>query len=377
MRVAVLSHTYVEPESRKKLYAIARMGVDVTLFVPDHWQEGALGKTWDPARGDDRGVNVVPVGVRRLLGSPAAAHWDLAALASMLSAGGFDLLHLEEEPWSLAARGSVRLARRLRVPATLFTWQNLPHHPQWPLRLLARRVLSRCSGWVAGNEAAAGLLRAVDPTRPLIVLPQLGIDAPSESSDTDRRAGRGPGAPLHVGYVGRLVPEKGVADLLAALASLQRDWRATIVGDGPERRALEARAGELGIADRVTFEGSVPSGEVAGTMEDLDALVLPSHTTRHWAEQFGHVLLEGMAAGAVLVGSDSGAIPEVIGNAGMVYPEGDTAALAAALQTLAADPAHRASLAAAGRARAGEFTHERIAERLIGFWESVTEDSDG
>ena len=106
-------------------------------------------------------------------------------------------------------------------------------------------------------------------------------------------------------------------------------------------------------------------------MRGLDVLVLPSRTTRRWAEQFGHVLLEAMAAGAVVVGSDSGAIPEVIGEAGVIFPERDTQALAGVIEQLADDPERRSRLRLAGGERAAEFTHERIARQLIGFWEEA------
>ena len=366
MRVAVLSHTYVEPESRKKLYALAQQGIEVTLIVPEYWQEGALGKEWKVAAGLDHDIRVVPVRVQRLLSTPAAARWDISAIAQELSRGSFDLLHVEEEPWSLAARASVRLSRRFSVPVVLFTWQNLAHRPPWPLRMLARRVLSRCTGWVAGNQAAAELLKRVDPSRPLAVIPQVGIDPPQPES-----AGRDSAPPLTVGYVGRLVPEKGVADLLSALAGVDHAWRCAIVGDGPERTALELAADNLGIADRVAFRGAVPHREVEGLVRGLDVLVLPSRTTRRWAEQFGHVLLEAMAAGAVVVGSDSGAIPEVVGEAGVIFPEGDAQALARIIEELAGDPDRRSRLRVAGGERAAEFTHEHIARRLIRFWKEA------
>jgi glycosyltransferase involved in cell wall biosynthesis len=94
----------------------------------------------------------------------------------------------------------------------------------------------------------------------------------------------------------------------------------------------------------------------------MDALVLPSRTTASWAEQFGHVLIEAMAAGVPVIGSSSGAIPEVIGEAGLVFPEGDAGALRVQLATLFDDPALRKRLVALGRARVDRlYTNERIA----------------
>lgn len=367
MRVAVLSHSYVERENRKKLYATAEQSVEVTLYAPARWREGQLGREWRVSAETDRGVRVVPLAVRRPLASPAAAWWSLGPLRDALRARRHDVLHVEEEPWSLAARGALRAARSASVPATMFTWNNLPHHPPWPVSALARSVARRYDGWVAGNRAAANLLRRLSTDKPLVLLPQLGIDPPVRRGAQAQRRNH-----LEIGYVGRLVPEKGVSDLLHAARQTRGAWRLTIVGAGPARGDLERRAARLGIADRVAFRGALPHGQVRQILRRLDVLVLPSHTTRRWAEQFGHVLLEAMAAGAVVVGSDSGAIPEVIGEAGLVFPEGDVDALAGALGTLATDQSARERLRAAGCARAEAHSHARVAQRLIAFWQQVT-----
>jgi glycosyltransferase involved in cell wall biosynthesis len=265
----------------------------------------------------------------------------------------------------------VRLARRLKLPTVLFTWHNLPHHPPWPLRLLARRVLARCAGWVVGNAQAAELLQRIDATRPLLILPQLGVDLPGAQPPRSE-----PGAALHIGFVGRLVPAKGVADFLEAVSRVAAPWRLTIVGEGPEHGALVSHAARMGVTDQVTFRGALPHGEIAAVMRTLDVLVLPSRSTPRWVEQFGHVLLEAMAAGAVVVGSDSGAIPQVIGDAGIVFAEGDADALTAALGHLARDPAARFRLQKLGRERAAQFTHAALAERLVRFWHAVLEGHD-
>jgi glycosyltransferase involved in cell wall biosynthesis len=110
------------------------------------------------------------------------------------------------------------------------------------------------------------------------------------------------------------------------------------------------------------FTGGVADTAVPDYLACMDALVLPSRTTPSWAEQFGHVLIEAMAAGVPVVGSSSGAIPEVIGEAGLVFPEGDAAALRAQLATLFDDPALRKRLIERGRARVERlYTNERIA----------------
>ena len=110
----------------------------------------------------------------------------------------------------------------------------------------------------------------------------------------------------------------------------------------------------------------VPHSDVPDLLAAIDVLTLPSRTLPRSKEQFGRVLIEGMAAGCVVIGSDSGAIPEVIGDAGLVFPENDVEGLAAALRRVLGDPGLAASLRAAGRRRVKErYTWDAVAARIV------------
>ena len=177
---------------------------------------------------------------------------------------------------------------------------------------------------------------------------------------------------LAIGFIGRLVRNKGIDNLLEALA-LQRGakWRLTIVGDGPERERLERLATELRLAARVRWTGGLPGEQVASLWPDLDVLVQPSRALPDYREANGHVLIEAMANEVAVVGTDSGVIPELIADAGVVVPSGDVPALAAALQRVSDQPARRA-LAAAARARALRlYSDDVIAERTLEFWKQL------
>src|SRR5690606_39126063 len=137
-------------------------------------------------------------------------------------------------------------------------------------------------------------------------------------------------------FGGRLVPEKGVHLLIEALASLPDDAHLVVMGDGPERPWLEAQAAQAGAGERVHFVGAVPSVAMPRWLAALDTLALPSLRTKGWAEQFGRILVEAMACQVPVVGTATGEVPEVVGEGGVVVPEGDTVALAAALRELAA-----------------------------------------
>ena len=136
----------------------------------------------------------------------------------------------------------------------------------------------------------------------------------------------------------------------------------------------QAQAHRHGITERTTFRDSVPHADVAALWPTIDVLVLPSHTTPRWAEQFGHVLVEAMAHGVAVVGASSGAIPDVIGDAGLVVPERDPAALREALNGLASDRSRVEELGHLGQTRVERlYTDDAVAERTIAFWKTLTE----
>ena len=168
------------------------------------------------------------------------------------------------------------------------------------------------------------------------------------------------------------MPEKGLDLLLWACAGLEGDWRLTLVGSGAELEALRKLASESGIADRVSLGVRLPSAEMPDFYRSLDLLVLPSRTRPNWKEQFGRVLIEAMACGVPVLGSDSGEIPHVIGGAGVVFPEGDVEALRAQLRRLMQDRAVRQGLATAGRQRVlAHYTMAEIARRTVAAYTAV------
>jgi glycosyltransferase involved in cell wall biosynthesis len=152
-----------------------------------------------------------------------------------------------------------------------------------------------------------------------------------------------------VALIGRLVPVKDHALLLAALAALPADERPQVflVGDGPLRAELEAAATARGVADRVIFTGHVD--DLAPLYQSLDLLVLCSAS-----EGSPMVVLEAMSYGLPVLATAVGGVPDLVrdGETGLLCPAGDGRALAAALARLLADDNLRRRLGAAGFARA-------------------------
>ena len=152
------------------------------------------------------------------------------------------------------------------------------------------------------------------------VLPQFGVDPDLARTATLRRS---------AGHriVAGLVEEKGIFVLLAALAGLDIAWRLHVMGTGPLEAKARRRAAQLGLDDRISWARGVASTLVPDRLRTFSVLVQPSLTPAHWKEQFGRAVMEAMACGVAVVGSASAEIPNVIGDAGLLVPEGDAAAL--------------------------------------------------
>lgn len=354
MRVLMISKACVVGAYQRKLEELAHLpGIELIVLVPPSWRDSRGEQPLERAftRGYELRTTPVAFNGRFHLHFYPRLAAEFAALRP-------DLVHMDEEPYNLATRQVIGLAQRQRIPACFFSWQNLYRRYPPPFGLWERYVLSRAAYAIAGNHAAAQVLRAKGYKGPLAIIPQFGIDPDLFTPPSARPADR----PFTIGYAGGLVPEKGVDTLLHACGRLRGDWRLLVAGEGAQRPALETLAGRLGIADRIVWRGRLGSLQMPGFYHALDVLVLPSRTRRNWKEQFGRVLIEAMACGVPVIGSDSGEIPHVIGDAGLIVPEGDDAALADRLERLRRDPDLRADLGHRGRARAlARFTQAQIA----------------
>jgi len=366
-RVLVLSHTYLQPTHRGKLRALAARGLEVTVAIPQRWREPWFGRPIDVAWERQGGLEVFPLPAHGMgsKGDLLKTKYGRRALKALLRDRRPDLVQVEEEPNTHAARQVFGAARRLGIPVVLFTHQNVELDQGWWAHWKQRRMLRKLTGVVAGSDLAGTIVRQDAPNLPIAVIPQLGALAPHEPQHVPHEG-------LAIGVVSRLVPHKGIDNLLQALATLRgAKWRLTIVGDGPERERLEALASELRLAARVRWTGGLPAEQVANLWPDLDVLVQPSVAAPDWREANGQVLMEAMANEVAVLGTDSGVIPELIGDAGMVVPAGDTQALAAALEQLSNHAARR-TLAQAARARALRlYSDDAIAERTLEFWKQV------
>ncbi|MGW8567313.1 glycosyltransferase [Isoptericola sp. NPDC055881] len=370
MRVLRISHSAVVDAWRERERELRRRGVDVALVSAREWDEAGRRVRLRPREGE----NVV--GLKTWGSHPAVFLYDPRGLWRALAAP-HDVLDVHEEPFALATAQVLALAwlqarRRGRSPApfVVYSAQNLAKRYPPPFRWIETAVLRRAAAVQTCNDEAGRIVRAKG-ARSLVRTIPLGVDAPSPGPTEAPHRDHGPrSARPVVGYAGRLAPHKGVDVLLAAVAA-DPGLDLRVAGAGPAEAGLRQRAAAPDLAGRTTFVGSLDGADLARFYRGLDVLAVPSVDTPGWVEQFGRVAVEAMACGTPVVASDSGALPDVVGGAGLLVPPGDADALRRALRQVVDDPALAARLRHDGLARAARCTWTAVAQQLQGVYEAI------
>ena len=374
MKVLLLSKACVVGAYQKKLEEIAQhQDIDLTVVVPPEWRDERGTLSLERAHTSGYTLRVEPIAFNGRF----HLHY-YPTLPSVIKEVQPDIVHVEEEPYNLATFLAVRAARRHGASTLVFTWQNLLRRYPIPFSWTEWYTLRNTDMLLVGNSEAFGVWRAKGYGGPMEIIPQFGVDPNiyrhierttrvSKPSVLLRRSARRPSRDsLVIGYIGRLVPEKGIDVLLEAVAPLKGPWELRILGSGPDAERLEKMAQWLGILPRVTFDLPVPSTQMPHYYAGLDVLVLPSRTRPNWKEQFGRVLIEAMACNVIVIGARSGAISEVIGDAGLTFAEADPADLRTQLQKILENPDLRKSLAESGRQRVlDQYTQAQVAARTV------------
>lgn len=371
IRALFVSHTYVVGVNQGKLASIANASAEVGLLAPQHWQ--AL--QWNK-----RFAVETPYPEIELYAAPiwfegrAGAHfYPPNAIRRAILDFRPDIIQVEEEVFSLAAFEVAALARRFKIPLVLFGWENMDRQLSAPRRWIRQFVFDTTHCIISGNHDGAKLLKQWGYSKPIEVMPQMGVD--TDLFSPKLRSPCLPETGLRIGFVGRIAHHKGIDTLLEAARQLKRQklrFQLILCGSGPDEAKFQALAQAFDLGDTVIWRGGVRHDQVPTEMSQMDSLVLPSRSVETWKEQFGHVLIEAMAMGLPVVGSTCGEIPNVVGHADLVFPEGDAAALAKILKRLIEDADWRQSASAHSLERvAQQYSHQRIAERLIQLWHRV------
>jgi glycosyltransferase involved in cell wall biosynthesis len=365
MRVLMLSKACIVGIYQRKLEYIAKQGVELLVLVPPSWKD---------ERGEQRLERTYTEGYR-LQETPIEFNGNFhlhfyPEFPDYLAEFSPDIVHIDEEPYNLATWQALFYARLNRRKSLFFSWQNIKRDYPFPFSWGEKWVLRNVDYALVGTDSSGEVWRQKGYRGKMRTIPQFGTD------EALFQPYQRPERPFTIGYIGRLVEEKGVQHLIQACAQLQGDWCLRIVGSGPLAADLQGLAAELGIAEKVQFIEWIPSSEMPAQYQEIDCLALPSLTRPNWKEQFGRVLVEAMACALPVVGSDSGAIPGVIGKGGLIFPEGDVAALARHLHELQNKADLREILGREGRQRfLSHFTHERIAQATVDVYKEMMEEN--
>ncbi|MFZ0548028.1 MAG: glycosyltransferase [Candidatus Promineifilaceae bacterium] len=359
MHVLMVSKACLVGAYQTKLEAIAQFDdVELTVIVPPVWQDPAGPILLERNHTNGYRLLVDPI---RLNGQFHFHYYP--TLKHRMATLKPDILHMDEEPYNLATWLGVRQAHKAGVKSLFFSWQNICQKYPFPFGWMENQVLSSVDYALMGNQAAAEVWQEKGYQGKYQIIPQFGVRPDIFTPPPNRDEGR----TFTIGSAGRrLVAEKGVDVLLRAAARLPGIWRLHIAGEGPARRELERLAFELGIRERVCFDGVIASNAMPAYLRQLDVLVLPSRTLSNWKEQFGRILVEAMACGIPVIGSDSGEIPNVIGDAGLIFREDNIEGLQNHLLTLLKNETLRRNLGQIGRERVlNHYTQEQIAAKTV------------
>ena len=348
-RLLAIGHSYCVELNRRLPQEMALAGGwEVTVAAPAKFRGDFAWHTTEPAPGEP--CRVVPVGTH--FGNRVHTMMYGAALSDLLRER-WDAVHCWEEPYVASA---AQVARRIdaRTPLVVATFQNILKRYPPPFSWIERVVRKRADAVVAFGRTTREVLEARGWTQPARTIPP-GVDTARFAPDPAARERMRDQfqwcdeTPV-IGFVGRFVPGKGLPLLMTVLSRLQSPWRALLVGGGPLEADVHAWAAAYG--DRVRVETAVPHDRVPAYLNAMDVLAAPSQTTPRWREQFGRMLVEAFACGVPVVASDSGEIPHVVADAGVVVAERDEGGWIAALERIVGDAGWRAELARRGRTRA-------------------------
>jgi phosphatidylinositol alpha-1,6-mannosyltransferase len=372
-RLLTIGHSYVVAMNRRLANEMAVQAGNawaVTAIAPSRYR-GDLGRiAVQPIPGEASRLEALDVHLDRI----PHLMW-YAGLARVLDAS-WDVVHCWEEPYILAG---AQVARHTPRDARLVvaSFQNLAKPYPWPFSAFERATMRRADGWIAFGQTVHETLAARPPyaDKPSRVIPP-GVDVirfrPDDAArrriverlgwaSTDRV----------VGFLGRFVPEKGISLLLDALRGAATPWRALFVGGGPMLETLQQFAAEH--PGRVHVETGVAHDDVPMWLNAMTVLCAPSQTTAGWREQFGRMLIEAMACGVPVLASDSGEMPSVVGDAGIVIGERDVTAWAAAIDRLLENDGLRRAHTASGLERAhARFAWPVVARAHLAFFDTLT-----
>jgi glycosyltransferase involved in cell wall biosynthesis len=366
LRVLRIAHSSLTPALRERERALVRNypNVELEVVTTESWREAEIDVE---VQADD----MFPVRSAR---AHLSKHIQLFAydprpIIAALREHRPHLIDMNHEPYSVACAEVLTLCARYAPdsPVVMQTAQNILRRYPAPFSWLEQRAFRRVSAAYVCSETVREVLRAKGFRKEAPIIP-FGVDLSSFKSRVEPRVvGR------TIGFVGRMLPGKGLNVLAEALKQLRdEEWQLLVVGDGSERESFTRELSDSGLLERARFTGAVSYDLTPDYFQEIDVLVIPTQTTARIREQFGRVIVEAMASGVPVIGSTCGAIPEVISDAGLVFPEGDGTALANSIRRLLSDRELQERFSRMGRARVEQnYSWDLVARKTYELFQQV------
>jgi glycosyltransferase involved in cell wall biosynthesis len=367
LRVLTIGHSYCVAMNRASARELARHpGFEITVAAPSFFQGDLRPIALEPEPPGSP-LRLVPLDTRfsRFI---HIFRYDSSALRALIRDGEFDVVHAWEEPYIFAG---YQIAKALNTSPARFCFRTaqsyVKRYPP-PFGYFERSVLARAQGWIAGASLVYEAMLSKGFPKDTGRILNLAVDlaqfqplAPAVRAQVAQELGLEP--PL-IGFIGRLTRAKGLDVLMQAMDKVggSRPWSLLLLGSGEYQSRIEDWAAAKGWSNRVQVK-LVKHSEVPRYVGCMDLLVAPSQSMKNWREQFGRMIIEAFACGVPVVGSDSGEIPFVIGDAGRVVAESDVASWARTIEQLLDSQEERDTLKNRGLARAPRYSAVTIAQQ--------------
>ncbi len=289
---------------------------------------------------------------------------------------GFDIAHGAETYFSFTHQCLNAKERGWVKKVVVTVWENIPHNNEsiWGRKTLKKRALSQVDCFIAVTETAKKALLAEGCQEERIHVIPMGVDISKFSPYQPKKAKK----ERIILFVGRFEEEKGILDIFNAFRNIVRNnerkknvWKLHLIGTGNKKKEIEDLVTQNCMTGRVHIEKR-PYEKMPSVYREADIFVLPSKSSQFWKEQYGMVLVEAMASGLPIISTHSGAIPEVVGDAGILVEEGNSRHLANALQNLMDNRSVRKSWGQKARKRAiSRYDAEKAAKKIEELYSSV------
>jgi glycosyltransferase involved in cell wall biosynthesis len=395
LNLIIISHAYVYSAYRAKIEALSEYhNLNITLITPEFGLEGGGQKVYaEQYEGKDYHHIILSGYFTGKLN-----FFVLKNLKSTLQSLNPDIILLEEEYWTQIAAQVTYVTKKFfpHTKLILLSCENMCHiwekegktayqkFRYTSFHFIEKYVISKLDGLIF---QLPGVWQDFEKRIDKLgfkgkrgMLPQLGVDynrfATISPKPPEIRVELGLNDDTFIyGYIGRITPEKGIEDMIHAFENWDKDnTKLIIIGNGDEAyiESLKKIVHKLNLDKIIIFKNAIPFEDIPAYFQLFNISLLLSHTTPIWKEQFGRVLVESMAAGTPVIGSDSGAIPLVIGDTGYIVLEQNISAIRQALVEAFENKKKHKLLSQLAQARAKkEFSYEAIAHKTYDFIQEI------